>query len=102
MSAPGPIKKRLIHWIWNNTMTCKEVTRLASQRLDQPLPLVTRARLWLHTRICEWCGRYLEQVKLIHDHAPQYGEKAGEVSPRMLSPDAKERMKKALQDDSST
>ena len=79
-------------------MTCKEVTRLASQSLDQPLPFMTRARIKLHTLVCSWCRRYLSQVKLIHDHAPKYEEKVDEVSPKRLSSDAKERMKKALED----
>lgn len=93
---PGPIKMWFITWVWNHTPTCKEVTRLASQRLDGPLPLMTRLRIRLHTTICAWCRRYLEQVKLVRDAAPGYADKVGQASEKSLSTDAKARMKRAL------
>ena len=96
MSQPGPIKLWFITWVWNHTPTCKEITRLASQRLDQPLPLGTRLRIWLHTTICVWCQRYLNQVKLVHDAAPRYVERVEHASGKCLSADAKQRMKRAL------
>jgi hypothetical protein len=98
MSQPGPVKRWFITWVWNHTPTCKEITRLASQRLDGPLPLTTRLRLRLHTLICVWCQRYLEQVKLVHDTAPSYAEQVEKASDKSLSTDAKERMKRAMRD----
>jgi hypothetical protein len=98
MSRPGPVKRWFITWVWNHTPTCKEVTRLASQRLDRPLPLTTRLRIRLHTTICAWCQRYLEQVKLVHDAAPGYADKVGQASEKSLSADAKARVKRAMRD----
>ena len=96
MKPPGPVKMWFITWVWNHTPTCKEVTRLASQRLDGPLPLMTRLRIRLHTLICAWCRRYLEQVKLMHEVAPYYADKVGQASEKSLSADAKARMKRAM------
>lgn len=96
MKPPGPVKRWFITWVWNHTPTCKELTRLVSQRLDGPLPLLTRLRIRLHTTICVWCQRYLEQVKLVHDVAPGYADKVGQASAKSLSADAKERMKRAM------
>lgn len=96
MSQPGPIKMWFITWVWNHTPTCKEITRLASQRLDQSLPLMMRLRIRLHTTICVWCQRYLEQVKLVHDAAPHCAEQIEHASGKCLSADAKQRMKRAL------
>jgi hypothetical protein len=69
-----------------------------NQRLDRPLPLTTRLRIRLHTTICAWCQRYLEQVKLVHDAAPGYADKVGQASEKSLSADAKARVKRAMRD----
>ena len=98
MSQPGRIKMWFITWVWNHTPTCKEVARLASQRLDGPLPLMTHLRIRLHRTICVWCQRYLEQVKLVHDTAHCYAGKVEHASEKSLSADAKQRMKRALAD----
>ena len=95
---PPPRGPRLafIRWIWNHTMTCKEVARLASQQLEAPLPRLPRLRIRLHTLICVWCARYLRQVAQIRAAAPGYAEKVGETSAKSLSPDARELLKRAL------
>ena len=96
---PSRLKLWLITWVWKNTMTCKELSRLASQQLDQPLPLLTRLRMRLHFLICAWCRRYVKQVRLVREVAPKYGEKVAAVSDKSLSADAKQRIKQAIKAD---
>lgn len=72
---PGRLKLWFATWVWKNTMTCKELSRLASQQLDRPLPLLTRLRMRLHFLICAWCRRYMKQVRLVREVAPKYEEK---------------------------
>jgi 3-methyladenine DNA glycosylase AlkC len=47
------------------TPPCKDVTRLASQALDRPLPWSTRFNLQLHYWICEACARYRDQLRAV-------------------------------------
>ena len=49
----------LLAWI---TPPCKDVTRLASEAVDRPLPWVARLNLQLHYWICEACARYRDQL----------------------------------------
>ena len=86
-----------ITWVWKKTMTCKEISRLASQQLDVRLPLLTRLRMRLHFLICAWCRRYVKQVRLVRQVAPKYEDKVEVASGKSLSSDAKQRMKQALQ-----
>ncbi|MBV8502849.1 MAG: zf-HC2 domain-containing protein [Paucibacter sp.] len=50
--------------------TCREVTHLALQALEQPLPLSDRVAVRLHLWICKYCVAFTRQLKLM--------EKAGE------------------------
>ncbi|MDZ4855198.1 MAG: zf-HC2 domain-containing protein [Nitrospirota bacterium] len=52
----------LLAWI---TPPCKDVTRLASEAVDRPLPWVARLNLQLHYWICEACARYRDRLKTI-------------------------------------
>lgn len=97
MKILEPLKNWLAIQIWKHTMTCQELTRLASQAQDRPLSLVQRLRLRLHAMVCVWCHRYLKHLEFMHHAAPGLDEKAGHASPKVLSSGAKARMKKALQ-----
>ena len=77
-------------------MTCKQVIRLASRRLDGPLPWFVRLRFRLHLFACKYCARYTCQVDQIHRLAPGYSEYNGEFGRTELSPTARERIKAAL------
>lgn len=90
------IKMRWIVWVWNHTPTCGEMSRLASQSIDAPLPLKTRLRMRLHGLVCVWCERYFKQLHLLHRAAPRFGEKLGGLATRGLSADARRRIKVRL------
>jgi hypothetical protein len=46
-------------------LPCKDVTHLASQAMDRPLPWSTRLNLQLHYWICEACVRYRDQLRTV-------------------------------------
>ena len=46
-------------------LTCKEASRLLSQRLDRELTLAQRAQLRLHLTLCDACSRVKMQFELI-------------------------------------
>ncbi len=45
--------------------TCKEVTHLALQSLEEPLPLRDRAAVRLHLWICKFCPAFMRQLELM-------------------------------------
>ena len=45
--------------------SCKEITRLASDALDQDLPLMTRMGIRMHLWMCKYCARYVAQLEFI-------------------------------------
>ena len=74
MKLMEALKTRWIVWVWNHTPTCAEMSRLASQSLEQPLSLKMRFKMWLHFLICVWCERYYKHLKFLHRAAPQFAE----------------------------
>ena len=98
MKLMESLKTRWIVWVWNHTPTCAEMSRLASQSLEQPLSLKLRFKMWLHFLICVWCERYQKHLKFLHRAAPQFREKVDSVSSPSLSVEAKQRIKVRLQE----
>ena len=98
MKLMESLKTRWIVWVWNHTPNCAEMSRLASQSLEQPLSLKLRFKMWLHFLICVWCERYQKHLKFLHRAAPQLEEKVDSVSSPSLSVEAKQRIKLRLQE----
>ncbi len=88
----------LVKFIGKQTPKCREMVRILSQSMDEPLPLMMRIKKRLHFLICCWCQRYEEQLHYIHETARQFPEHAGEASDVPFPPDAKERIKQKLAD----
>lgn len=93
------IKTQFVLLIWKLTPDCLEMSRLASSRLDQPLPLWLRARIRLHFLICTWCWRYRQQLVFLHTAAPTLASKLALEPSKRLSEDAKRRMVQCLRDE---
>jgi hypothetical protein len=78
--------------------TCREAVRAQSEHLDHPLPPMKRLGLWLHLLVCVWCRRYGKQIDLLHDQARRHAEDLTAAAPRTLTPEARERIKRKLQE----
>jgi hypothetical protein len=77
--------------------TCREVTRLQSEALDKRLPFSKRVGLRLHLLVCSWCRRYGKQIRFLREAMHDNPEELSEASSQSLSPEARERMKRAFQ-----
>jgi hypothetical protein len=78
-------------------MDCQQASRAQSEQLDHPLTGSTRTGLWFHLLYCKWCRRYGQQIKFLHRTAHENQDKLADTSPKRLSDDARERMKRRLQ-----
>jgi hypothetical protein len=86
----------LVKLIGKYTPKCREMVRILSQSMDEPMPPLMRIKKRLHFLICCWCQRYEEQLRYIRETAGQFPEHADEASDVPFPPDAKERIKQRL------
>src|SRR5881275_1617267 len=90
------LQTKLVIFIGKHTPKCREMVRILSQSMDEPLPLMMRIKKRLHFLICCWCQRYEHQLRYIRDTARQFPEHAEEASDALFSAEARERIKKRL------
>lgn len=76
---------------------CKDATRLQSEALDRSLPLLQRIGLRIHLFLCIWCRRYGQQIRFLRVASKRCEHDHFEVPVKTLSPDARERIKQALE-----
>jgi hypothetical protein len=88
----------LVKLIGKYTPKCREMVRILSQSMDEPMPLRMLIKKRLHFLICCWCQRYEEQLRYIQEAARQFPEHADEASEAAFPPEAKERIKQRLAD----
>jgi hypothetical protein len=97
MKLVESLKKRWVLWVWNHTPNCAEMSRLASQSFEKPLPLGTRFKMRLHYVICVWCSRYRKHLSFLRAAAPELHEHLGLPAAGGLSVQAKQRIVQRLQ-----
>ena len=88
-----------VGWLIRITPSCEDMTRLLSEAMDRPLPLGIRIKMRLHFLICKWCERYKNQLLFLRQalrRDPDKVEGVGAASPASLSPEAKDRLKRAI------
>lgn len=80
-------------------LTCKEVSYLASKKLDKKLSFGERLGLTLHTAMCGMCRRYVRDIKALHHLMLKAGMKGQALLPdsAKLSVQSRERIKQALE-----
>lgn len=79
--------------------TCQEMTRLLSDAMDRSLPFHLRIRMQVHLGMCTLCQRYQRQLKLIRGMLRHQGDQlntAWNLREPSLSPEAKQRLRRAL------
>jgi len=90
-------KTKVVMFIAKHTPKCHDITRLISRSMDSPLPLRTRFALRIHYLICVWCQRYRDQLALLGKALKTGPPPDTEKMRGGLSPDARTRLKIALQ-----
>jgi hypothetical protein len=85
-------------------LSCKDITRLVSEGLDRQLPLRQRIGVRLHLFLCRFCARFRSHLLFLRRAVRQHRhalEEAGPAEGPVLSPAARERMKRLLQQGSA-
>src|SRR5438309_3082427 len=90
------LQTRLVIFIGKHTPKCREMVRLLSKSMDEPMPLIMRLKKRLHFLICCWCQRYEEQLRYLRCTAREFPEHADEASDAPFSAEARERIKRRL------
>ena len=75
--------------------SCKEVSYLTSQAMDESLPWRKRLALRMHLRMCIWCRRSAEQLELMRNLARSQAHSESEQT--RLSSDARKRIAESLE-----
>jgi hypothetical protein len=102
MGNPSVLARRnwwqtmLVKFIGRHTPKCREMVRILSQSMDEPMPLMMRIKKRLHFLICCWCQRYEEQLVYMRQTAREFPEHADEASDAEFSAEARERIKRKL------
>lgn len=86
------IRRRWVIWVWQHTPSCVEMSRLASQQLERPLPLKLRLKMRVHFLICVWCKRYFKQLNFLRQASPCLDEHLAAFPQRGLTDAAKGRI----------
>jgi len=86
----------LVKLIGKHTPKCREMVRILSQSMDEPMPLGMRFKKRVHFLICCWCQRYEEHLQYLRKTARSFPEHADESSNVPVSAQTKERWKQAL------
>ncbi|TAN37284.1 MAG: zf-HC2 domain-containing protein [Verrucomicrobia bacterium] len=77
-------------------LTCKEVSRLVSESLDQRLPFGQRVAMRLHLLMCRACRAYKNRMLLLRKILWLYAAGKGVSSEIKLSEKVRDRIKHLL------
>jgi hypothetical protein len=88
----------LVKFIGKHTPKCREMVRILSQSMDEPMPPMMRIKKRFHFLICCWCQRYEKQLRYMRQTAREFPEHADEASDAPFSAEARERIKRKLID----
>ncbi len=79
-------------------LSCKEISYLASKKLDSQLTLRESVNFSLHTAMCGLCRRYTKDIKTLHTMMLKIGKAGKIVLPESvkLSKQSRDRIKKVI------
>ena len=76
--------------------SCKKVTELISESMENPLPLSKWILLWFHLAMCRLCRGFARDSRQLRSSVRRYGRSKYEEGRETLSDEAQERLKKLL------
>jgi hypothetical protein len=80
-------------------LSCKQVSELVSESLDRRLPWYQRLQVRMHLLLCASCSGFRKKMLFLRNAVRRYAARAESVEvagSSGLSPEARERMKRAL------
>jgi hypothetical protein len=95
------LSARINVFIDRHTPKCRETTRLLSQGMDAPLPLLVRLQLRLHFLMCCYCRRYSEQLRYMRKASRRFQDYSGSALRATLPAAVKEQIKVMLRREQS-
>lgn len=88
------------YWLLRRLPTCKRAVAVISKSLERRLSLRERVWLKLHLWVCVWCVWYqahlLSMRETLRKQSASVEEEEGASPAPALSPEARERIKRAL------
>ena len=82
-------------------MNCKHAARLVSESMDRKLSFGERASMRFHLFMCRLCSGYSRELDLLREaarrHARRMESEAGQPDDVVLSPQARERIRHAIE-----
>lgn len=81
---------------------CKHVADALARYHYWDLPWAKRLGLKTHVHLCVVCGRFHRQVMIMQDAARIFRKHEEQDPPPPMPPKARERLKKAIQSDTSS
>lgn len=92
------LKMKIKRWFSRMGDECRDVVPLLSYALDRKLTFAERIRIRLHLLSCNACTTYANNIGFLHKVFHIHGDKIdSEEIQTTLSPDAKDRIRKALE-----
>ena len=79
-------------------LSCEEVAKLVSESLDKALPLHRRIGVRIHLMMCKICREHRNQMKFIREALQRVAGGDIDIS-QGLSPEARERIRSRLQEE---
>src|SRR5436189_3192738 len=86
----------LVKFIGKYTPKCREMVRILSQSMDEPMPLIMRIKKRIHFLICCWCQRYEEHLHYLRKTTSEFPEHADRSFDVSLPSSTKERILREL------
>lgn len=93
---PQGWKAALVFALARKLPHCKQVAPLMSQAMERPLSWRQWVQVKLHLVVCLMCVRYQKQLWLLREAALTIATSSEDASLPRLSPEARERLKRAL------
>ncbi len=104
MKLLGKIKMEATFWLARRLPPCTELLPIMSQSLEREWTLRERVVMRLHFLYCDYCERYLKQLRFMREAARAVGSdkiyEAASPSTPTLSTEARDRLKNALRSSS--
>jgi hypothetical protein len=92
------LKDRLKRWLSMKSEDCRHISPLLSDALDRPLTWREKLRVRLHLYTCGACLNYVSNLKFMRRvFRAQEDDFARDKAHESLSPEAAERIKKAIE-----
>ena len=75
---------------------CRQASRMQSEAVHRRLSILERLGLRVHLLLCSWCRRYGHQVSVLRLLARNCEEEAPQPAEQLLTPEARERIRRGL------